>query len=90
MANIKSAKKRIRQTETRTERNRSYMNRVRTFVKRVELAIVAGDHSQARQALLAAEPELIKAGTRGIIHRNTASRKVSRLAKKVNQLRSAG
>ncbi len=86
MANIKSAKKRIRQTLTRTARNRSRMNRVRTYIKRVELAIEQGDKSSAQEAMQAVQPELARAAQRGIVHRNTAGRKVSRLAKRVNAL----
>lgn len=86
MAHHKSAKKRIRQTETRTAVNRARVSRIRTFVKKVELALEAGDKAAAQEALRAAEPELMSGAGKGVIHRNTASRKVSRLAARVNAL----
>lgn len=86
MAHHKSAKKRIRQTETRTAVNRARVSRLRTFVKKVELALEAGDKAAAQEALRAAEPELMSGASKGVIHRNTASRKVSRLAARVNAL----
>ncbi len=86
MAHHKSAKKRIRQTETRTEVNRARVGRIRTFVKKVELALAAGDKTAAQQAFIAAEPELMSGVSKGVIHKNTASRKVSRLAARVNAL----
>ena len=86
MAHHKSAKKRIRQTETRTEVNRARVGRIRTFVKKVELALAAGDKTAAQQAFSAAEPELMSGVSKGVIHKNTASRKVSRLAARVNAL----
>lgn len=86
MAHHKSAKKRIRQTETRTEVNRARVGRIRTFVKKVELALAAGDKAAAQQAFIAAEPELMSGVSKGVIHKNTASRKVSRLAARVNAL----
>jgi small subunit ribosomal protein S20 len=86
MANHKSAEKRIRQTEKRTAINRSRMSRVRTFVKKVETAIASGDKSAAQSALKLAQPELHRAITKGVMHKNTASRKLSRLALRVNTL----
>jgi small subunit ribosomal protein S20 len=86
MAHHKSAKKRIRQTERRTEVNDARTSRVRTFVKKVETAIASGDKVAAVSALRAAEPELQRGVTKGIVHRNAASRKVSRLSKRIKAL----
>ena len=86
MAHHASAKKRIRQTERRTEVNRSRVSRIRTFVKKVEQAITGGDKAAAAEALRAAEPELMKGVQAGVLHKNTASRKVSRLAARVKSL----
>lgn len=86
MAHHASAKKRIRQTERRTEVNRSRVSRIRTFVKKVEQAITGGDKAVAAEALRAAEPELMKGVQAGVLHKNTASRKVSRLAARVKAL----
>jgi small subunit ribosomal protein S20 len=80
MANTKSAKKATRKIEARTAVNRMRRSRMRTFVKKVEAAIAAGDKTAASEALKAAEPELVRAARKGIVHRNNASRKVSRLA----------
>lgn len=86
MAYHKSAKKRIRQTERRTTVNRARISRVRTFVKKVELAIAGGDKAAAQEALRVAQPELMRGVTKGVIHRNTAARKMSRLATRVNAM----
>ena len=86
MAHHKSAKKRIRQTERRTEVNRARVRRMRTFVKKVELLIASGDKTQAAEALRVAEPELMSGAQNGILHKNTASRKVSRLAARIKAL----
>lgn len=86
MANHKSAQKRIRQTETRTAVNRSRVSRIRTFVKTVEVALAAGDKAAAMEALRLAQPELQRGVTKGVLHRNTAARKVSRLAARVKAL----
>ena len=86
MAHNKSAKKRIRQTERRTEVNRARVSRMRTFVKKVELLIASGDKTQAAEALRVAEPELMSGAQNGILHKNTASRKVSRLAARIKAL----
>ena len=86
MAHHISAKKRIRQTERRTEVNRSRTSRIRTFVKKVELAIAGGDKTIAAAALRVAEPELMKGVQAGVLHKNTASRKVSRLAARIKSL----
>jgi small subunit ribosomal protein S20 len=86
MAHHRSAKKRIRQTIKRTEVNRARTSRVRTFIKRVEKAVAAGDAGEARAALQVAEPEIRRAVTRRVLKLNTASRRISRLSKKVNSL----
>ena len=86
MAHHISAKKRIRQTERRTEVNRSRVSRIRTFVKKVETAIAGGDKTVAAAALRDAEPELMKGVQAGVLHKNTASRKVSRLAARIKSL----
>ncbi len=83
MANTASAKKRIRQTARRTARNRSDMSRLRSFVKKVEQAIGAGSEPEARAALKALQPELARAATKGLVHRNLVARKLSRLSKRV-------
>ena len=86
MAHHDSAKKRIRQTERRTEMNRARMSRVRTYIKKVETAISTGDKEAARLALTEAQPEIHRGVTRGVIHRNTAARKLSRLSARVKAL----
>ncbi len=80
MAHHKSAKKRIRQTVARTEVNGARIGRVRTFVKKVELALRGGKKLEAVEALKVAEPELMRAAQAGVLHKNTASRKVARLS----------
>ena len=86
MAHHRSAKKRIRQTVKRTAINRSRNSRIRTFVREVERAIEAGEHEAAQAAFKAAEPEIRRGVTKGVLHRNTASRKISRLSKRVKAL----
>ncbi len=86
MANTTSAKKATRKIARRTEVNKTRRSRVRGFVRKVEEAIAAGDHAAAVDALKAAQPELMRAATKGVLHRNTASRKVSRLAKRVKAI----
>jgi len=86
MATHKSAEKRIRQIVKRTATNRARTSRVRTFVKKVETAIASGDKEAAQLALRLAQPELHRAITKGVLHRNTVSRKLSRLAVRVNGL----
>lgn len=86
MANTPQAKKRIRRNEKRAEINGSRMSRIRSFVKRVETALAEGDKQAAQSALQAAQPELARGVARGVIHRNTASRKMSRLHKRVAAL----
>jgi small subunit ribosomal protein S20 len=86
MANIQSAKKRVRRNARRTTINHARMGRIRTFIKRVELAIEGGDKEVAQQALKAAQPEIMRGVTKGVLHRNTASRKVSRMSARVKAL----
>lgn len=86
LANIKSAKKRILVTATRTERNKSIRSKVKTAIKKVEAAVAAGDKAAAQAALTAATSEINKAATKGVYHKNNASRKVARLAKLVNSI----
>ncbi|MBO0737660.1 MAG: 30S ribosomal protein S20 [Alphaproteobacteria bacterium] len=86
MATHKSAEKRFRQTLKRTEINRARRSRVRTFVKRVETAIATGDKQTAQTALQLAQPELHRAITKGVLHKNTVARKLSRLATRINAL----
>jgi small subunit ribosomal protein S20 len=86
MAHHQSAKKRIRQTARRTEVNRARVSRIRTFVKKVETALAAGDKEAASAAFKMAEPELMRGVTRGVLHKNTASRKVSRLSARIKSL----
>lgn len=88
MANHKSAEKRARQTVRRTAVNTMRMSRVRTFVKKVEEAIEAGDKAKAQEALRAAQPELQSAASAGVIHRNTVSRRISRLSAQVKKMAS--
>lgn len=89
MAHHLSAKKRIRQTERRTAVNKARVSRIRTFVKKVELAISAGSYADARSALQAAQPELDRGVSKGILHRNTVARKMSRLSARVKALNVA-
>lgn len=86
MAHHQSAKKRIRQTERRTEVNGARVSRIRTFMKKVETAIAGGNQAEAAAALRAAEPELMRASQAGVLHKNTASRKVSRLVARIKSL----
>ena len=86
MANTKSAKKAARQSARRTVINKSRRSRVRSAMRKVEEAIAAGDRSQALAAMSEAEPALIRAAQKGIVHRNAARRKVSRLAHRIAKL----
>ena len=86
MANIKSAKKRILVAETKTARNKAIKSRVKTYVKKVETAVAAKDAAAAKDALTAAIAEINKAGSKGVYHKNTCARKVSRLTKAVNSI----
>ena len=86
MANHKSAEKRIRQTATRTEVNRARVSRIRTFLKKVETAIAAGDKNVAAEAFKQAQPELMRGVSKGVLHANTVSRKLSRLSGRIKAL----
>lgn len=84
MANIKSAKKRILVNETKAARNKAIKSRVKTSIKKVDAAIAAKDAAAAEAALKAAVAEISKAGSKGVYHKNTCSRKIARLSKAVN------
>ncbi len=86
MANTKSAKKMVRKIARRTEVNKGRRSRVRTYVRKVEEALAGGDKAAAQAALKAAEPEIMRGVSRGVIHKNTGARKVSRLAARVKKL----
>ncbi|MFG1296329.1 MULTISPECIES: 30S ribosomal protein S20 [Xanthobacter] len=86
MANTPSAKKAARKIERRTEVNRSRRSRVRTYLRKLEDALSTGDAAAATAAFKAAEPEIMRAVTKGVLHKNTASRKVSRLAARVRKI----
>lgn len=86
MPNIDSAKKRVRRTRKRTAINHARKTRIRSSIRRVEEAIAKGDAAAARAALKAAEPEIMRGVAKGVVHRNTGSRKVSRLTKRVANL----
>lgn len=86
MANTKSAKKATRKIARRTEVNKARRSRMRSSVRKVEEAIASGDAAAAAAALKAAEPELMRAAQKGVLHKMTASRKVSRLAHQVTKL----
>ncbi len=88
MANTKSAKKAARQTLRRTEVNKSRRSRMRTFIRKVEEAIASGDYTLASSALQAAQPEMMRAAQKGVLSKNTASRKVSRLNKTIHALKA--
>jgi small subunit ribosomal protein S20 len=89
MANTRSAKKAARQTVRRSEANKARRSRMRSFVRKVEEAIASGDKEKASAALEEAEPVLARTAQKGMLHRKTASRKVSRLAKRVHAMGSA-
>jgi len=86
MANTPQAKKRIRRNNNRAEINGARMSRIRSFVKKVETAIAGGDKKAAAEAFQAAQPELARGVARGVLHKNTASRKISRLSKRIASL----
>ena len=86
MANTPQARKRIRRNERRAEINGNRIGRIRTFVKKVEAALEGGDKTAAAEALQAAQPELARGVARGVLHKTTASRKLSRLTKRVAAL----
>jgi small subunit ribosomal protein S20 len=83
MANTPQAKKRIRRNNVRAEVNGARVSRIRSFVKKVELAIAGGDKTAATEALRQAQPELARGVARGVLHKNTVARKMSRLSKRV-------
>jgi small subunit ribosomal protein S20 len=86
MAHHKSAKKRIRRNARRAEINGSRVGRIRTYVKKVELAISSGDKTAAAEALREAQPEMHRGVNKGVLHRNTAGRKISRLSARIKAL----
>jgi small subunit ribosomal protein S20 len=86
MANSPQSKKRARQNDRRTLVNKNRRTRIRTFLRKVEEAIAGGDQSTAVAALKAAQPEIMRGVTKGILHKNTASRKISRLSARVKAL----
>lgn len=86
MAHHLSAKKRIRQTETRTEVNRARVSRIRTFLKKVETAIAGGNKDEAKTAFNLVQPELQRGVAKGVLHKNTVSRKLSRLSARIKAL----
>jgi small subunit ribosomal protein S20 len=89
MANTDSARKRIRQNVVRTARNAARKSRMRTFVKKVETAIAGGDREAANAALREAQPEMQRAAGKGVIHRNTVARKLSRMTARIKSIKSA-
>lgn len=86
MAHHRSAKKRIRQTATRTARNRARTSRIKTYIKKVEQAVASGDRTAAEEAYKAAEPEIRRGVGKGVLKLNTASRRISRLARIVGRV----
>ena len=86
MANTPQARKRIRRNDRRAEINGARISRIRNFVKKVETAIAGGDKAAAAEALKAAQPELARGIARGVLHKNTAARKMSRLSKRIASL----
>lgn len=86
MANTAQSKKRIRRNDRRAEINKSRVSRIRTFIRKVEDAITSGEKTTATDALKAAEPEIMRGVSKGVIKMKTASRKVSRLSKSVKAL----
>ena len=86
MANTPQARKRIRRNARRTQINRTRVSRIRTFVKQVETALAAGDKKQALEALKRVQPELARGVAKGVLHKNTAARKLSRLTRRLTAL----
>ena len=86
MANTPQAKKRIRRNDRRAEINGARVSRIRTFVKKVESALAAGDKTAATAALAASQPEMYRGISKGVLHKNTVSRKFSRLTKAIAAL----
>lgn len=89
MANTPGAKKAIRKIERRTEVNKARRSRVRTFIRKFEEALLAGDAGAARTAFVEAQSELMRAVSKGVVHKNTGARKVSRLAAQLKKLAAA-
>ena len=88
MANTPQSKKRARQAERRYAVNKARRSRIRTYLRKVEEAIAAGDHAVAQEALKACQPELMRGVTKGVLHKNTAARKMSRLSSRVKALKA--
>ncbi len=86
MANTPQSKKRARQNETRFQINKARRSRIRTFLRKVEEAIASGNKETASEALRTAQPELMRGVTKGVLHKNTAARKISRLSARVKTL----
>jgi len=86
MANTPSARKAARKIARKTEINTARKSRMRTFIRKVEEAVATGDKTAAADALKLAQPEIMRAATRGVLHKNTASRKISRLAARVKSI----
>jgi small subunit ribosomal protein S20 len=89
MANTPQSKKRARQIERRTDVNKARRSRIRTFIRKVEEAIASGNADAAKEALRVAQPELMRGVTKGVVHKNTASRKISRLSARVSAIGKA-
>jgi small subunit ribosomal protein S20 len=89
MANTPGAKKAVRKIERRTEVNRARRSRVRTFLRRFEEAVAGGDAAMAKDAFVEAQSELMRAVSKGVVHKNTGSRKVSRLAAQLKKMATA-
>lgn len=89
MANTPQAEKRIRRNERRAAVNKARVSRIRTFVKKVEASIAAGDAAAANAALVAAQPEMMRGVSKGVLHKNTVARKISRLSSRLKALASA-
>ena len=89
MANTPQAEKRIRRNDRRAAINKARVSRIRTFVKKVESSLAAGDAAAAAEALKAAQPEMMRGVAKGVLHKNTVSRKISRLAARVKGLVTA-
>lgn len=86
MANTPQAKKRIRRNDRRADINGARVSRIRTFVKRVEMALASGDQKAAEAAMKAAQPEMQRGVSKGVMHKNTVARRISRLTKRVKSL----
>lgn len=89
MANTEQSKKRARQADARYAVNKARRSRIRTFLKKVEEALASGDQTAAAAALKVAQPEMARGVTKGVLHKNTMARKISRLASRVNGLVAA-